>query len=377
MRLAIVRLWLRKIHLYIALALCLPLTAIGVSGSILVFRSEIANLLNPPPHLPIHPGLPHTVTEIISAAKGRISDGFVPIHYEPPPRPVDPAIVRLLKIDAAKARVVTVLVDPVTLDLRPYHYIAFPVWLGIALRLHGSLLIGRAGRVLVGWLGVAMLVLTMSGLVLWWPRRGGWRAALTVDPAARGPRLHRELHGAIGIWTLSVLTIVASSGLYLAFPHTIGAGVRAVLSSQELPGPKPILPADSAERISADRAIKAALSAVPGSRLVSLDLPLRPEQPYHVTLARNGDLRGAPAVVVLVDPWSAKPERVVNPAAFAPAETVLAWQAPIHFGQAIGPVWRVAVCLSGLLPAIFAYTGLTMWLLRRKARRRQIRSARA
>ncbi len=53
----------------------------------------------------------------------------------------------------------------------------------------------------------------------------------------------------------------------------------------------------------------------------------------------------------------------------------------VHFGQGLGWVWRILVCLSGLLPAIFAYTGIPMWLIprdvpRRAAQRRQAQTIR-
>src|SRR5207302_1046831 len=94
----------------------------------------------------------------------------------------------------------------------------FPGFLNVIVRLHGNLLMGRAGRVYVGWLGLAVLVLGISGLILWWPRRQRWRAAFLVKRGARGLRLYRDLHGAIGIWTFVVFITVSFSGVCLAFP---------------------------------------------------------------------------------------------------------------------------------------------------------------
>ena len=42
---------LRQLHLWIGLALCLPMVVVGLTGSILVYRNELAALLNPPPRL--------------------------------------------------------------------------------------------------------------------------------------------------------------------------------------------------------------------------------------------------------------------------------------------------------------------------------------
>ena len=55
-----------------------------------------------------------------------------------------------------------------------------------------------------GWLGVAMLALGVTGLVLWWPKRGQWKYAFLVRRTAKGLRFHRELHAATGIWIFVV-----------------------------------------------------------------------------------------------------------------------------------------------------------------------------
>src|SRR5271167_588047 len=78
---------LRQIHLWIALVLCLPLVVLGVTGSILVFRNELRNLLEPPPRLSAEIDNPHTAAEIIAAVQARIGTEFTPYLYEAPDKP--------------------------------------------------------------------------------------------------------------------------------------------------------------------------------------------------------------------------------------------------------------------------------------------------
>jgi uncharacterized iron-regulated membrane protein len=363
---------LRQIHLWIALVLCLPLVVLGVTGSILVFRNELGSLIEPPPHLSVETGKPHTVAEIIAAVQARIDKEFAPVLYGAPNAPEQPATLRFVALggDAKGSRILDVVVDPVTLDFVTWHY-AFPDFLRVIVRLHWNLMMGRAGRSYVGWLGLAMLVLGISGLILWWPGRKRWRAAFLVKRGARGLRLYRDLHGAIGIWTFVVFITVNFSGVYLVFPQTVGAGIKRLLPSRDADSPAPIVSAEGAQRIDADRAIAIALSTTPRARLISIVLPLRAEQPYRVSLAHSGDGRDAPEVIALVNSFGTLIE-LIDPRRFAPAQTVLAWLGAVHFGQGLGWVWRILVCVSGLLPAIFAFTGLAMWLITRRARRRTV-----
>jgi len=191
---------------------------------------------------------PHTVAEIIAAVQARIDKDYTPFLYEAPNAPEQPATLRFIALEGAAAgpRIIDVLVDPVSLDFVKWHYDAFPGFLSVIVRLHGNLLMGRAGRVYVGWLGLAMLVLGISGLILWWPGRNRWRAAFLVKRGARGLRLCRDLHSAIGIWTFVVFITVSFSGVYFAFPEGAGFTDRGHGSSASLGAIRPIFVAVNA-----------------------------------------------------------------------------------------------------------------------------------
>jgi uncharacterized iron-regulated membrane protein len=154
--------------------------------------------------------------------------------------------------------------------------------------------------------------------------------------------------------------VVNFSGVYLVFPQSVSAAIMGLLPSRDPGTPTPLVKGAEAQCIDAARAIAFALATTPGARLISIGLPLRPERPYGVSLARPGAGRGAPEVAAVINPWSGE---LIDPRRFPPAQTVLAWQQALHFGEGLGWVWCILVCLSGLLPAIFAFTGLAMWLI--------------
>ncbi|TWB28407.1 PepSY-associated TM helix domain-containing protein [Nitrospirillum bahiense] len=381
---------LRFLHLWVGLILGLPLLALGLSGTVLVIEPELRAVFTP--SLPAAPAdaAPHGVAEVVAAAAAVAPAGAKPASYAAPAAPGGTATVRF----QAQRRMpqggehahgqggarpqgggmpgISVHIDPVTLAV-----VSTPgldATIGWIHRLHGNLLIqDRSGRDLVGYLGVIMTALGVTGLVLWWPRPGQWRQSFIVRKAAKGARFHRELHGAAGIWGLAVFLVVSFTGVAIAFPQSIAAGVGAVLpmaaQTQGFALPK-VTPRDGVDPAGVDEAVAIALAAAPrpGLALRGASLPQSPDQAIRVVLAPPGG--DAPsAVTLMVDPWARQVVEVRDPSAQAAGNKVTGWMRPLHEGEGLGPIYRVLVALSGLLPTLFAITGTSMWWIKRRNRK--------
>jgi uncharacterized iron-regulated membrane protein len=160
-----------QIHLWAGLVLCIPFVVLGLTGSILVFEDDLNRVFGPAAGHLAAGGAARPASDIIAAARAVAPAGFVPIAYAAPASAGELASVRLTPPGRSGpgTDVVRIRVDPVSLKtiaesqnslLRQIFY------------LHSTLLMkNREGRQLVGWLGVVMLVMGVSGLVNWWPRR--------------------------------------------------------------------------------------------------------------------------------------------------------------------------------------------------------------
>ncbi|HXJ00878.1 MAG TPA: PepSY-associated TM helix domain-containing protein, partial [Micropepsaceae bacterium] len=231
---------------------------------------------------------------------------------------------------------------------------------------------GYYGLQTVGFLGIAMTLFGVSGLVLWWPRRGQWRFAFGVRRGARGWRLNHDLHSAVGFWSLIVFLIVSVSGVDLAFPVTFQSMVGKLmpLSNGLTPGhldPAVIATIRDKKALTPDEAARVALGSVPKARVVQVQLPPSPEGVYLVTMVPTPFDDNAPQISTFVGPG---PEilDVVDPRNYSAGKRFLIWLRVLHYGRGLGEAWRVLVLLSGLLPLLFALTGLRMWQLKRAQR---------
>jgi uncharacterized iron-regulated membrane protein len=359
-----------QLHLWIGLALCLPLVMLGLTGSILVYEDELRGLFTAPRPLAAE-GKPHSIDEIVAAARQTAPPGYAPLSYIAPGISDGLAAVRLAPSGRSQSgsERLRIDVDPVSLETFANPETGFFRQLFF---LHSTLLLrNREGRQLAGWLGVAMLVMGASGLVNWWPRRGGWRGGFTVARGARGFRLQRELHGVAGIWGLLVFVTVSFGGVYLAFPESVRAVVDVVLPARDLRGVANavrVQPVKGTQSLGIEAAAALAREGFPDATLRSVFLPIKPDQPYRIGLVPAGQERRSPPVTVFVDPWASRVVEVLDPRRFSRGEAVLAWQHAMHAGQGFGPVWKLLVFLCGLLPPLFSVTGLAMWLLKRRRR---------
>jgi uncharacterized iron-regulated membrane protein len=369
-----------QIHMWVGLILGLLLALLGLSGSILVYDDAIGEFLAPVPHASAQ-GEALPLSKIVETARGAAGRGAMQIALAR--EPGDPVSVRVTQGRAEgrgegrrerrtpegagaqagpprQQSATQIFIDPVSGAVLGSRKAQLPPILAFSHQLHGNFLMGREGRQFVGWLGVAMLALGVTGLVLWWPKRGQWKYAFLVRQTAKGLRFHRELHAATGIWIFVVFMVVSFSGVVIAFPNTFGlagggqAGGGVTFNPRE--GPE-IAPVEGGVAMGADEALAMARSAMPDAAPTSISLPVRPDRTVMVNMLAHG----AVGATVYIDPWRAQ---VV--AKRDPSENFLAWQRPLHQGSGLGAIWKALVFLSGLVPALFVVTGVIMWLKKRK-----------
>jgi uncharacterized iron-regulated membrane protein len=224
-------------------------------------------------------------------------------------------------------------------------------------RLHGSLMIPGVGRQIVGWIGVAMLISSLTGLWLWWPFKGGFRRGLRWK---RMPTFSGNLHHQGGFWIALPLAVLSLTGAWISFPAFFGplGGDRAGPPRGELArragGGTPL----AETLLTPDQALAAATPHATGA-LRSIGWPAGRAAEWTVTFEREGgpaEVKVADADGTVTEPKPPRPE------------TTARLMRRIHDGTDMGPLWQTIIFLGGLIPAALAITGVMMWLRGRKVR---------
>lgn len=359
MKFSTIRHSLFTVHMWVGLILGVLCAILGLTGSFLVYDNAAVAAMNPPPPA-LTAGAPLPVAMIADAARGAArSQDFAPgqLRITLPDKPREAALVSVSKATAEgtaprrRGPTLQVYVDPVSGQVLDTRTGGMGPVRGFMHQLHGTFMLGLEGRrILIGGLGVAMLMLGVSGLVLWWPKRGQWKYAFFVRRTAKGLRFHRELHAATGIWIFVIYMLVSYSGLVLSWPQWLGP---------ERARPAPQLTAGTNAPIGPDRALMLAGQAMPGRTPDSVTIPERLTQPMTVGFLTRDAVRSD----VLVDPWTDKVIDVRDNSG-----NWLAWMRPLHEGAGAGLIFQFLVFLSGLVPALFVVTGIIMWAKKRRRR---------
>lgn len=221
------RLWIRKalfqVHLWTGIGVGLYILVISLTGSLLVYRTELYRAATPAPSV-VTPSGPRLTTEQLRQAAMRAHPGFV-IDQVFPVKNANQAVIVSLRRDADRRER---LFDPYTgRDLG--NSIAWGIrvasWL---LDLHDNLLSGPTGRLVNGIGALILILVACTGLVIWWPGIQAWRRSLMLHRKVSWTRFAWDLHSAMGFWTLSFVLLFAITGAYLSYPDPFQAVVDYV-----------------------------------------------------------------------------------------------------------------------------------------------------
>jgi uncharacterized iron-regulated membrane protein len=361
------RLWL-SVHLWIALSLVALLVPISISGGLLVWHDEIDSVINPKRYAVTGPQVSLQPSEYLAKAEAAVADDptkprATALRYPEPGWPVRVVMRAQPREAGTRPRLLNVYLDPPTgktLDVVDFRASFF----GFLHVFHENLTIPEySGRQIVGWAGVGMLILSLTGIWLWWPRGGNFLNGLRWR---RSSLFTFNLHNLLGFWISLPLAVVSATGIYLSFPQTAREAMSSI-APMTPQGPRGF-GGQIAQRtaLTADQALAAALAAEPNGKPVALFLPVQQrERPLtwrvQISRAGSGDI-----VTVTTDDQSGQTSPAMMPLS---GDRAAAWIRWIHEGSRGGPVWAIVVTLTGIFPTIFAVTGIIMWLRKRSDRK--------
>jgi uncharacterized iron-regulated membrane protein len=374
-------------HFYAGL-FCLPFILwLASTGMIYLFRPQIEPLLEQR-FAHVAKGPLHAPSAQVAAALRAVPGGVLNA-YELPGTP--DAATRVLV--GRGPELIRVFVNPS--DLRVLHVVRDKDrFMRVIFYLHGELLLGDRGSMLVELAASWTILMLLSGLYLWWPR-GGRVAGVLYPRTGQGKRVFwRDIHAVTGVWvSLFALFLLTSGlpwtkswgGMLSAVRHTYAASAApqdwTTGSSSEI-----------AQRVAMNTPVDehaghAGMSDMGGMSMMPMGVDYTPLDRLVSTVSAQQ----LPAPVLISPPskrtpqWSAHSDtanrplrvdllldgasgRIVSRADFAQKpllDRIIAYGVAIHEGQLFGPLNQAFGVFTALGMITLAVSSIVMWWRRR------------
>jgi uncharacterized iron-regulated membrane protein len=387
------KVFFRRIHLYLSFAAGLVILICCLTGAILVFEKDLQMALSKDRYYVEAAGARLSADTLVSKVKQSFPG--VKVNgiklYEAADRSAEISVAFPPKKDAsAKAEApkpkagakeaapqrqpgFTIFVNPYTGQvLEKYSYSETGFYTVFAL--HRWLLGGNnsIGKLIVGISTFIFLFILLTGIFLWWPKtKKILKQRLNIKWAASWKRINHDMHLVFGFYSAIFLFIFAFTGLAWSF-EWFNNGIYKVTGSpiKPPPAPKSTFVAD-AKKISFDKALASAKTVYPSGEFYSVSLPKDSVEAVNITTLGHDAAHESATDAVYVDQYSGA---VLGKMAFS--ERSLGAQVrstfkPVHTGSIWGTPSKIIAFIVCLLGTTFPITGTIMWYNRTRKKYRK------
>ncbi len=230
------------------------------------------------------------------------------------------------------------------------------------------------GKGVTGACNLAFLVLVLSGLYLWLPRRWSWTQVRGVLWFRRGlPGKARDFnwHHVIGFWSWGPLVLIVATGVVMSYSWASGLLYR--VAGEEPPPARQGPPGGNrgGERPGEKREEKIVLDGlnalwavaerqVPGWRSITLRLPDSPEAPVTFSIARGQRGRPDLRAQLTLERATGAIEKWEPYESQSTGRRLRTWSRWIHTGEAGGVTGQAVAGVVSAGVAVLVWTGIAL-----------------
>jgi uncharacterized iron-regulated membrane protein len=233
-------------------------------------------------------------------------------------------------------------------------------------QLHWSLLLAnRIGQPIVGWSVVIFVILLITGLILWWPKKWNKKSreqSFKIKWSGNFKRVNYDLHNVLGFYSLLLALVLGLTGMVFAF-EWFQKTVYVVATQSVTPPQHPVVASDSTiTGEGLDFAYYNTLKAMPGVHRIGLS-PAGPEKAATIsasgywddeTYYNRDDLQFDKSTGKLLLHETRKDLNA--------GEKIANMNFDIHVGAIGGLPGKIIAFIISLICASLPVTGLMVWL---------------
>lgn len=356
------------LHLWPSIVSGLVLVFVCLTGTIIVYCDEIMDLTAGNARYVEEGTTRISADEIITNLKEEYPDFMISefVFFKDPSRSI-----RLRAFNPMERSLAMIYMDPYTGNvIKRDNSIYF---FFVTAHLHASFLAGETGHWIVAISTIIFVISTITGLVLWWPKR--WtkttrQASFTVKWKAKFKRLNYDLHNVFGFYSLIICLILSVTGLLIFFPALSNLTIRA--TGGELAHLKEALPVQDSTKTSKDMvtfAYEVLEKEYPDKEMVSIwNYDQQKLGAYVFTSGKVGLKSIEHADITIYDRYTG--EKIQPGKGYLQHEKTenIIWQ--LHMGQWWGQLGKLSTFIGGIIATTLPVTGFLVWWGRRKKKKK-------
>lgn len=229
----------------------------------------------------------------------------------------------------------------------------------------------KIGGMVVGVSVIIFLVLMITGIVLWWPKRKSDRKrSFTIKWGGRWRRVNYDLHNVLGFYATSIAIVLAVSGLSIAFDWVRDGIYTTVNLGREYPTEKIDPQSDALGKAALtgnpiDIAFRQAQQQSPRAQMFLIYDPSAKAESVGVT-AYAKSLRYYESDEYSFDRYSGRLLKYLPHIKKSAGMKMNDMNYDIHVGQILGLTGKIIAFIVSLICASLPVTGLIVWLGKRK-----------
>lgn len=337
--------WIYRTHLWLGLITGVVAALLGISGTVLIFRGELEQVFRPHLRASAPYSQETSIEQPVSSYRQANPRQTLRGIQLPAPGERKPIVLMV----AGSGQPTRVYIDPAT-----GHELQGSTndWITWTVRLHHSLFL--KGHFYTGLAGVALSLLCVTGVVVWWSSIKTFAHDIVFRPGRLRTMRARDVHIFAGVWLLVPLFLLAFSGTVFTWRD---AYTRAALALTGSTVQKPKLAAAGDVRsLSLDAAIAAARMRFPEATPTLLRMPAKPGDPLTVRMRTPDDSRDMGTTQVFVNA-RAEVIGVEQPSDKPMAARAVEVLAPLHTGELGGWPLKFVWAFMGLIPPVLFFSG--------------------
>lgn len=228
---------------------------------------------------------------------------------------------------------------------------------------HSALLLEDAGKAILAWIALTYLVLLITGVVLWWPKR--WPPVLKIELRKGLLRGMFDLHRTGGAVLGLLIAVSVATGAYMAW-RPLSAFVTTLSGASPVKPPKmPKEEPASAAAVSLDELVARARAQFANAPVGYIQLPAQAGGPVRIRLRLADDPHPNGLTSVWLHPKSGSVLAAHRWDELDPGTRAFSVIYPLHTGELGGVLLEAVTFIIGMALGMLGITGIWLWWRRR------------